>query len=739
MTAPALDLSPLGLAALEYAARGWSVFPLHSPEAASPGGCSCGRAACGNIGKHPRTRDGFKSATTDTAQIVAWWSEAPRANIGIATGLVSGLLVLDIDPRNGGDLTFEHLVQEVGEIPDEVHALTGGGGRHLLFRYPSSTASFRARPVGSGIDVKGDGGYIVAPPSLHASGRSYAWEASSHPDDNELPEIPPRLLARLGLRVASPTSHAPGVGSAGETLIGRAFAHAGLVVRPLDGGKLAVACPWNHEHTTGEPGDSSTVLFPARAGASLGGFLCSHGHCAGRTWKDALDALPPDAVARAKAEMPPPSLAAGAMGASSSSSSLNVSAPNAPPTAGSPPQAWRAELLRNTQGNVIACVSNLAMILHFHPDWQGLAYDEFSAIVVHRARPPWHAAFQPRSTLAGNAAWVDADAVRMSDWFGRHEGLRASPEACAVAADTAARTRPFHPVREYLLSLAWDGVDRAHAWLATYLGVEDSAYSQDVARTFLISAVARILRPGCKVDTMLVIEGEQGARKSTVIKALFGEEYVNDTTIDLHSKDRFQALAGKWAIEHAELDGLSRSDAERVKAFCSSPVDRFRPPFGRVEVVQPRQCVFVGTTNRDEYLDDETGARRFLPVRARTINVEGLAAARDQLWAEAIARYYAGEQWWPSVELSSDYRSHQEQRRKSDPWHEPVAKYVEHRDEVTMVDLLGTAIGKEKALWSTGDYQRAGKIMRALGWTVGRATTGTRERIYRRGAAPDPA
>jgi Bifunctional DNA primase/polymerase, N-terminal len=173
--------------ALSYAGRGWPVFPLHTPVNAR---CSCGKRGCSSIGKHPRTPHGLKDATTDAVIIRQWWARWPAANIGLVTGEPSGLVVVDIDPRSGGDVTLEDLEAEQGPFPETVEALTGGGGRHLFYRHPRERVTSGADSLGPGVDVKADSGYVVGPPSLHASGRRYEWEVSSHPDDVPLAPLP---------------------------------------------------------------------------------------------------------------------------------------------------------------------------------------------------------------------------------------------------------------------------------------------------------------------------------------------------------------------------------------------------------------------------------------------------------------------------------------------------------------------------------------------------------------------
>jgi hypothetical protein len=171
------------------------------------GQCSCGDPACTSPGKHPRTEHGVKDATTDEATIRGWWDRWPDANVGIATGRASGLVVVDVDPRNGGDDSLDALERQHGKLPQTVEALTGGGGRHLFFAHPGG--HIKNRVLARGVDLKADGGYIVAPPSLHASGRTYEWETSSHPDDVALAPRPAWLIR---LQNAHPPQTAQGRG-----------------------------------------------------------------------------------------------------------------------------------------------------------------------------------------------------------------------------------------------------------------------------------------------------------------------------------------------------------------------------------------------------------------------------------------------------------------------------------------------------------------------------------------------
>ena len=250
---------------------------------------------------------------------------------------------------------------------------------------------------------------------------------------------------------------------------------------------------------------------------------------------------------------------------------------------------------------------------------------------------------------------------------------------------------------------------------------------------WLISAVARIFRPGAKVDCCLILEGPQGIRKSTALRTVAGE-YFTDELADLGSKDAAMQTRGVWIIELSELDSLGHAEVARIKAFMCRTTDRFRPPYGMRLVESPRQCVFAGTVNHGTYLRDETGGRRFLPVVCGRIDVEALAADRDQLWAEVKDRLEAGHVWWLDtpdlVQLASDQ---QEARYEGDPWEEVIGPWLESRHSTAISEVLEKCITKPQAQWTQTDKIRAARCLRAQGWVRYREREGRRlEWRYRR-------
>ena len=364
-------------------------------------------------------------------------------------------------------------------------------------------------------------------------------------------------------------------------------------------------------------------------------------------------------------------------------------------------------------------------------------FDEFRQEIVVTRPLPWDAAGE-----AAPRPWTDGDDVRAAEWLQRRE-LNVTPMIVSRSVGAVAREITVHPVRDYLGALTWDGVPRIETWACRYLGAEDTAFNRSVGALWLISAVARIFRPGVKADHMLVLEGPQGARKSTALKILAGEDWFTDELPDLGSKDAAMHMQGVWIIEIAELDAIGRAEVSRIKAFLTRTTDRFRPPYGRYTIEVPRQCVFAGTVNPDTYLRDETGNRRFWPVRCGTIDIDALARDRDQLWAEAVARFRAGAIWWldtPELDRGRQARAGEAlpgrrlgrpDRPLADaraPPRQPRLRRLRglagrggraatgRSADVSVGEILEGALGIEPAKWTKGDQMRVGAYLKARDW-----------------------
>lgn len=384
-----------------------------------------------------------------------------------------------------------------------------------------------------------------------------------------------------------------------------------------------------------------------------------------------------------------------------------------------PPITWLTGALLDGKGRPLPVLANAMLALRAALELaETVAFDEMLRAPMLTAELP---VINVDNVHIDNAPFPrpvrDTDVSMIQEWLQQAGLEKIGKDTVHQAVDLRAQERGFHPVRDYLSALEWDGVGRIDEWLSTYVGADPTPYHAGIGAMFIIAMVARIFEPGCKCDYAMILEGPQGARKSTA-SAILGGEWFSDSLPDVTAgKDVAQHIRGKWLLEIAELSAMSRAEAESLKAFISRPVERYRPSYGRKEVIEPRQCVFIGTTNKSTYLRDETGGRRFWPVKVGMIDTDSLARDRDQLFAEAVHAYRAGRQWWPDDAFEREHIApEQETRFEEDAWEEIIKREITARDRVTVVGIARDALQLDTPKIGTAEQRRIGAILQRLGW-----------------------
>ncbi len=318
----------------------------------------------------------------------------------------------------------------------------------------------------------------------------------------------------------------------------------------------------------------------------------------------------------------------------------------------------------------------------------------------------------------------------------KSEPLQIGKDTAWDAVTRAAQERGYHPVRDYLDALVWDGTPRLDRVATELLNSEfDLDVVRRIVRLWFIGCVARIYEPGCKMDTMLVLIAGQGVLKSTFFEAVAGPEFFTDTAIDFESKDALMVMRRAWIAEHSEMKSiLAAKSEEEVKSGITRRVDEFRPPYGRATVRVPRHTVFGGTTNNRELLRDVTGNRRYWPVAVSTrIDIDRVREWRDQLWAEAVVAFRAEKKWWLAADDEAALREYQEEFTKVDVWETAVADYLSsHHGDVTLTGILSGALNIQIEKQDPKSEARAKATLTRLGWIEKRPRLkdGSRPRVW---------
>lgn len=614
-------------AALEYAKQGFAVFPLKPRN------------------KTPMQAGGFKIATTDQLQIEKWWKETPTANIGIATGQMSGgLLVIDLDvDDNKGINGYDSLrdwQRMNGDLPDTADSITGRGGYHLFFRTPHRIKCRTG--ILEGVDVRADGGYIVAPPSIHYNGNQYIWE---YPPD-EVPIAKADKVVYSLLEEGRPKkSESPqlmgslpekvGEGSRNDTLFKIACSFQG---RGLSDGAVIAAVKAENQTRCVPPLDDDEV----------------------------------EKIVESALKLP--------------KGSINITNRLAPKAKQYISLEKQPTSKKDPNGNPIMVnkksIQNVVSVLQEDEELAGkIRYDVIGYTPKYFGQLPW----RKEGDTFGD--WSDFDDANLKSYLDTYFGLKGN-DIYESGFIIVAESNKFNPITDWLEALPpWDGVPRIDTLLQDFLGADDTSYTTEVMRMFMQGAINRAYTPGCKFDYMPVLVGEQGSGKSMFLRRLaVNDVWFDDNLNTVEGTQAVERLRGKWILELAELLAVKKQkEVESIKAFITTQVDSYREPYARRTTDRQRACVFAATTNDYNFLTDRTGNRRFLPVavnkkrKTKDLFDPNIREYFEQAWAEALHIYKTEH---PALVLPQDVQDNainiQKNFLEEDAWVGIIQEYLDN-------------------------------------------------------------
>lgn len=644
----------------------------------------------------------------------------PEDLIGGNYGVVlrAGALVVDVDPRNfkEGDRPLERLVERVGPLASFT-VRTGGGGLHIYFRVPADLLVRNSLKEYPGIEFKAAGRQVVGPGSIHPeTGREYVVTAG----DPSAIAAAPEALVNLVRRSVVPFEEVTGGTGAyvnDAATQGRFLAY--LQDAAPTSGSYAVACKGRD---LGLPPATTWELMV---------------ECWNK--RRVVPRTPEELRVRVVHAY---TYARGPVGSAHPSVDFKDAPPPAAPAPGTEAALARKEeefpWETTKQGAYVRSFRNLVFFLRYPK--AGLVdvfgQNDFTGRVEFMRPAPWH-----RGRMPSHLGVSDNDLKLLKGHLAVRHGFEMTVKAIEEAVTNVADENRFHPVREYLEGLKWDGVPRMDTWLVDHLGAEDTPYTRAVARKMLCAAVMRIFRPGVKFDHVPVFEGLQGIGKSGVCGVL-GGPWAADFPLDPHNKDSIQLMQGKWIIELAEMETTRRADLQALKAFISRPKDEARLAYGRTVGEFPRQSIFIGSINPGAdgtYLQDDEN-RRWWPVMCKPkggrVDFRAFKDARNQLWAEAVhhVRTRGEKLFMDTKELEDAARAVVAERHAEHAWTERIASWLceldnrpeTRRDFLTARDVYVDAMGGIDKQLDRKSCLAIASVLRSLGWVRGHKRVGGR-------------
>lgn len=642
-----------------------------------------GDAGIEGAGKIPA----HKGSWVEKACPVKVFNEAYWRNYEAAWALEPNVLVVDVDTKNGkrGAESLIKLEAEIGaKLSDLTNVVvqTGSGGFHYIFSKPEAFPIQKRIEEFPDIDFLGPstsaGGacYVVTAGSLHQSGNRYRWVGSST-DLDMLSPAPIELLDRIVKRGAiSKKSDAQGAFDDSDESCARAIAYlsneAPFAVQGHNGNDTTFRVAARlHDYGISEERAASLMMEYYSPRCEPPWEMPEIKRIVGNAYRYCIQ---PAGNANPQLVFEATELAAkkSDLAKLSANGTLHCTDDN-----------WIYQLeyeINRSTGLAVpkATLKNLDIMMRHHPMVANLiVFDTMSNDICFVRKAPWHLP----NTAVGEAGLLwdwEGDTAGLRLWFVQNTGVDFNKNALVDVIYAVAKQNESHPVQNYLRGLEWDGVERIEKWLIDYCGADDTTYVRTVGAKWLCGGVARIMTPGSKFDTMLVLEGVQGQGKSSIGDKL-ADPWFTDNLGDLRNNNQAEEnIKGKWIVEVAELHDMDRASVNRVKHFLSQRVDRYREKYARKARDFPRQCIFLGTTNHSTYLRDSTGNRRFWPVVCRFVDAAGISKVRDQLWAEAYARWHRGYTVYiDDPEVLKEAERVQDSKRERDPWEDLMLEYLE--------------------------------------------------------------
>lgn len=727
-------------------ARSFRIFPLHG---IAGGACTCASGAeCRSVGKHPLVK--WRAYDEST--------KGPDGGYGIQTGHFNGVFVVDLDVSEAKAKNGIAALTALGDVPDTLSVLTPSGGVHLYFRLPPDLYVPCSRSeLGPGIDIKGEGGFVVGPGSPHKRGGFY----------QEVPEVladaPAWLLARVvkqppaaskaALRMPSERT-LPDSTELVVALLAKAWPAEGRGRHPAQLALAGALCRdgWSEAAAVellcavcGAAGDEDRAK---RSATCRDTWARSDSGAQFTGWKELSKYVGDGAVSAARTMLKPETER---KALEKFRERRESGAP--PPKTPDPAHEYTFEPgMRNSGETRRASFGEILADLTDHKDWAGvLMFDTFRESVV--------AINPPMKMDAETRGMNDNDVRLVRAWF-EYQGKKITLQDTRDAIETIARKNKSNYVINWLKTLTWDGVVRLDRVLPDYFQSPDGPYERAVGPRWFISLIARAMEPGCQADFTLILEGEQECRKSSSLLSLMHDPtWYAENQSEIGTKDFYENMRGVWVLGFDELASLTNADNAKMKSSLTRRHDKFRKSYGHYSDNYLRGIVFCGTIDCKTYLKDAAGGRRFWPVKVQCeIDTKKIERDRDQIFAEAFMRWQRGDVWHVDTqELRALCKIEQEERFEIDTWEETIVRWLadptrfsrkpvvlepgsvfkgiapfDGSEGFTTTDVLKHAIDKHPAQHTRADATRIGMILRRLEFETiqPRVSGGKRERRY---------